>query len=203
MRINKQAADAARQEQASNRVVLPKGWYVAKILEAEDKDGNEKAKAVIIKARVKYDSEDGSKKTVKQVWRVNYVNRDGKDNIYGLATMGALIDATNADVIDDHCAVDQFEGMVVRVYLGVDESKDYINAQGKAVTQPKRNSCKDFEEYDAKAEKRKAKADKEEEAAKAATAALEAQAKMNEQAAWNKAVAASVDDHPFDDDIPF
>ena len=214
MRINVKAAEAVEQESQAKRLVLPKGRYVVKIPEAEDKAGNEKARGLVISARVEgsIDEDTGAVKRLneqyegvaksgtKQTWRVNYTKRNGEDNVYGHATANSLVKATGAAIDDGEVEVDQFEGARVEAYLKVEKARDYLDENGEPRTSPERNQATRFYEFDAKA-------------AKAATAALKAQAEAQAKAeAGPRGGGGSIPVHgqedananpDFDDDIPF
>ena len=158
MKINVQAANKAVAEKKAQRVVLPKGRYVAKLIDVEDKEGNDQARALIVQARVQTQKVENTPDTLKQSWRINYQNKDGSMNVWGTATAMSLLKATGVELgeadKDGNVAVpvDEIEGWV-EVYLGIEAAREYINAQGNAATQPERNKAREFFPHDRKAAK--------------------------------------------------
>ena len=210
MKIDMRAARAAAAERTTGAVLLPKGWYKVKLIEVEDKEGNDEARNLKITARVylagaiptsKKDVLPEGTKHTKQYWNVNYVKRDGDSNPYGMATAAALIEATGAAVEDDNeVEVDQFEGSKVWAYLGVQAEREGVvtdKATGQRVTRTfaAQNEVKDFKAADV------ADPTKRDNGGAQATAALEEQAKAAKKA--EAADKGKVHEEPFDDDIPF
>lgn len=225
MRIDYQAVEQARQEQQTGAVILPNGWYKAKILEVEDKVGSQsKSKNLVVSARVyaagavltdkNATLDEGTPKTTKQRWNINYVLKDGETpNKFGMKTCAALIEATGADVDkNNEVSVDEFEGSKVWVYLGIgkDNTVSVRNEQTGAMEQrtyKAKNEARDFKSKDVEdptAREPVAGADAAPggvAAAQQATAAMQAQADAAARAEQPK--GGKVHEQPFDDDIPF
>ena len=196
MKIHRQAAEAVAKERAANRIVLAKGWYPVKIIEAEEKQGKgegNQSEQLVVSARVKYRGADGQDHKVKQKWSINFTKRDGEPNLYGHETINSLIDACGVQVPDTPDVElpdpdDLFSGKVVSAYLAVEAARDYKNSEGKVVTQPERNQAKEFRAVESTAG-----------APPAPTAGAPVQAPVQAE----PDPIPPVDEAGFDDDIPF